>query len=108
MTQDWKTIVLMALNGSGVSESEALMQIRVIEPMIGEYLKEEREKAYEEMHLAMDRNAVHVRNAVLSEVEKEVRKVSYDNETVNKEYIVYGVNLTKSRLLDAINNLRVE
>lgn len=31
----------MALNGSGVNESDALMQIRVIEPMMEEYLKKQ-------------------------------------------------------------------
>lgn len=47
MKNNWKTIVLMALNGSGVNESDAVMQIRVIDPMMEEYLAEQKKELME-------------------------------------------------------------
>lgn len=51
---NWKTIVLMALNGSGVNEQEARMQIRVIEPMMEEYLAEQRKEVMEKKDDLLD------------------------------------------------------
>lgn len=48
MKNNWKTIVLMALNGAGVDEKEADLQIRVITPMMEEYLAEQKKEWMEE------------------------------------------------------------
>ena len=44
MKNNWKTIVLMSLNGAGVDEKEADLQIRVITPMMEEYLAEQKKE----------------------------------------------------------------
>jgi len=48
----WETIVLMAMNGAGVEEKEAKTQIRVITPMMKEWLSrvlDEKVKQIEEL-----------------------------------------------------------
>jgi len=50
MKNNWKTIVLMALNGAGVDEKDADLQIRVITPMMEEYLAEQKKELMEEIY----------------------------------------------------------
>lgn len=69
--------------------------------LIEKLLKEEREKVWEEMHQAMDRNAVHVRNAVLSEVEREVEKKK------GADFYI-GELITIDDISTIITNLRVK
>ncbi len=50
MKNNWKTIILMALNGAGVDEKDADLQIRVITPMMEEYLAEQKKEWMEEIY----------------------------------------------------------
>lgn len=47
-SNNWETIVLMALNGAGVDEKEADLQIRVITPMMEEYIAEQKKELVNE------------------------------------------------------------
>lgn len=90
MTQDWKE----DLARENYTDKWLIL-------LIEKLLKEEREKVWEEMHLAMDRNAVHVRNAVLSEVEREVEKKK------GADFYI-GELITIDDISTIITNLRVK
>lgn len=115
MKNNWKTIVLMALNGSGVNESDALMQIRVIEPMMEEYIAEQKKELSNRKIYQCGYDDA--KKEVLDLVEKEVDKqrVDYRSEYKDMDEIMKCIKQTEERtnnfLIDdistIINNLRV-